>query len=50
MLTYKEYTKSDFKHIIKEHGGSYFHHAGTDSKIYLLIAKDTSNFRVKNLY
>ncbi|CAB4409290.1 ATP-dependent DNA ligase [Rhizophagus irregularis] len=49
MLTkYKEYTKSDFERMIKEHGGSYSQHPGSDSEIHL-IAEDASNFRVKNL-
>lgn len=43
MLTkYKEYTKSDFERMIKEHGGSYSQHPGSDSEIHL-IAEDASS-------
>ena len=43
MLTkYKEYTKADFERMIKEHGGSYSQHPGTDSEIHL-IAEDASS-------
>jgi hypothetical protein len=49
MLTkYKEFTKADFERMIKEHGGSYSQHPGTDSEIHV-IAEDASSI-INELY